>query len=139
MKRKYEDKAEHMLNINMLPRKDLVGDYKYTIKDIFMFKFVKLRNTGKDDKNFRVVWITDSIKIKGFVHMYHDYLLFEYDGVTQADSHLSFSQFRLEVFNRLYKKWYYVDIANMIRRRYLTKYSCIEVAMSCHSSILLDF
>lgn len=137
VKRKYEDKAEHMLNINMLPRKDLVGDRQFTIKDFFMLRFARIRNPT--DKLFRVVWIKDSIKIKGFVHLYHDYLLFEYDGVTQADSHLSFEQFRLEVFNRLYKKWYYVDITGMMRRRYLTKYSCLEVVMSCHASILLNF
>lgn len=123
----------------MLPRKNLVEGNKYTIKDIFLFRFVKARQADKDDKSYRVIWIKDSIKIKGFVHLYHDYLFFEYDGVTQADSHLSFSQFRLEVFNRLYKKWYYVDIAKLIRRRYLMKYSCIEVLMCCHSSILLDF
>lgn len=86
-----------------------------------------------------MVLLKDSIKIRGFIHLTADYLLFQYDGVTQADSHLSFSQFRLEVFNQLFKKWYYVDIVNIVRRRYLMKYTCVEVMMANGTSVLVNF
>jgi hypothetical protein len=45
IKRKYEDKTEHMLNINMLPRKDTAADSdnKYTLKDILTLRFAKVK------------------------------------------------------------------------------------------------
>lgn len=57
----------------------------------------------------------------------------------QKDIHTSYSPFKLNIWQELYKKWYFVDIVNMVRKRYLLEHVALELVFSNYSSVLMAF
>ena len=66
-------------------------------------------------------------------------MIFSCEGVQQKDIHTSFSPFKLHLWQQLQRKWYFVDVVNIVRKRYLLQHTAFEIVFADLTSVLLAF